>query len=205
MHTWVALAWILCKALAKQGMIKQLYCLTGDNAANNVTMTTVLQEKFAGIGIQWPKNKRFHHCACHILNLVEKELLAYMGQLTNYDYKFFDDYLGLKQAPIEDSNDEGPLGSVVFQTTIKNVCHSLGHKYKKGCSQELNQPTLETQDKSADVAYLVDQAFKPKSIEADQSQSQTSSDKMVVRILRELCSRIRGSAKQRDCHRGSSK
>ncbi|MBW0546988.1 hypothetical protein O181_086703 [Austropuccinia psidii MF-1] len=126
-----------------------------------------------------------------------------MGQLTNEDYKFFDNYLGLKQAPIEDSNDEGPLGSVALHTIIKNVHHSLGHKYKKGRSQALNQPTLETQEKSGDVAYLVDQAFEPKGIEADQTQSQTSSDKTVVCILRELFSQIQGSTKQRDLFKKS--
>ncbi|MBW0475834.1 hypothetical protein O181_015549 [Austropuccinia psidii MF-1] len=167
MHTGVALACTLWEALAEQGMIKQLYCITGDNAANNMAMTTVLQEKFAIIGIQWPKNKRFHRCTCHVLNLVAKEFLAYMGQLTDEYYKFFDNYLGLKQAPIDDSNDEGLSGSVVLH------------------------------NKSGDVAYLVDQAFEPEGIEADQTQSQTSSDKMDMRILRELCSRIRGSTKQR--------
>ncbi|MBW0483919.1 hypothetical protein O181_023634 [Austropuccinia psidii MF-1] len=106
-----------------------------------------------------------------LISVGTAELLAYMGQLTNEDYKLFDGYLGLKQASIEDSNDEGPLGSVVLHTTIKNVHHSLGHKYKKGCSRALNQQTLETQDKSGDVAYLVDQAFKPKGIEADQAKS----------------------------------
>ncbi|MBW0491374.1 hypothetical protein O181_031089 [Austropuccinia psidii MF-1] len=187
-------------------MIKQLYCITGDNAENNVAMTTVLQEKFSGIGIQCPKSQSFHCCVCNVLNLVEKDFFAYMGQLTDDDYKLLDNYCGIKQTPIEDSNDEGPLYSVALHTTMKNVHHSLGHKYKKGCSQALNQPTLETQDKSGDVAYFVDKPFEPKGIEADQAQLQTPSNKTVMCILRELCSQIRGFTKQKDLliHVGNS-
>ncbi|MBW0528524.1 hypothetical protein O181_068239 [Austropuccinia psidii MF-1] len=105
-HTGVALAWKLWEALAKQGMIKSLYSITGDNAANNVAMINVLQQKFAGIVIRWPKEEQFHHCACHVIDLVAKEFFAHMGELTDEDYQFFDDYLGVRQVPIEDSNEE---------------------------------------------------------------------------------------------------
>ncbi|MBW0561677.1 hypothetical protein O181_101392 [Austropuccinia psidii MF-1] len=93
-----------CKRQRKRSDVydyfEQLYCITGDNAANNVAMTTFLQEKFAGIGIRWPKTKRFAHCTCHVCNLVAKKFLAYMGQLNNEYYKFFDNYLGLKQCEV---------------------------------------------------------------------------------------------------------
>ncbi|MBW0541181.1 hypothetical protein O181_080896 [Austropuccinia psidii MF-1] len=87
-HAGVALAWTLWEALSKQGMIKDLYSITGDNAANNVAMITVIQQKFAGIGIGWPKEERFHHCACHVINLISKEFLAHMGELTDEYYQF---------------------------------------------------------------------------------------------------------------------
>ncbi|MBW0490152.1 hypothetical protein O181_029867 [Austropuccinia psidii MF-1] len=87
-------------------MIKALYSITGDNVANDVTMITILQPKFVGIGIRWPKEERFHHCACHVINLVAKEILAHMGELTDEDYQFFDYYLGVRQAPIEDSDED---------------------------------------------------------------------------------------------------
>ncbi|MBW0486764.1 hypothetical protein O181_026479 [Austropuccinia psidii MF-1] len=88
---WVALAWTLWEALAKQGMIKALYRTTGDNAANNVAMITIIQQQFAGIGIRWHKEEQFHRCACHVINLFGKEFLAHMGELTDEDYQFFDD------------------------------------------------------------------------------------------------------------------
>ncbi|MBW0482299.1 hypothetical protein O181_022014 [Austropuccinia psidii MF-1] len=98
---------MLWKSLSKQGMINCLYSITGDNAANNVTMITVLQQKFSGIGIRWPKEAQSHRCACHLINIVAKEFLAHMGELTDEDYPFFDNYLGIRLVPIEDSDNEG--------------------------------------------------------------------------------------------------
>ncbi|MBW0585395.1 hypothetical protein O181_125110, partial [Austropuccinia psidii MF-1] len=41
-------------------MLKRLYSLTGDNAANNMAMMTQLQNKFAGINVTWHKDDRYH-------------------------------------------------------------------------------------------------------------------------------------------------
>ncbi|MBW0484806.1 hypothetical protein O181_024521 [Austropuccinia psidii MF-1] len=65
-----------------------------------------MQCKFAGINITWDQEQRFHQCACHVLNLVAKDFLLYMGQLTDEDYDFFDDYLAITKNSIEDSNND---------------------------------------------------------------------------------------------------
>ncbi|MBW0548768.1 hypothetical protein O181_088483, partial [Austropuccinia psidii MF-1] len=176
-HTGVALAWTLWEALAKQGMIKSLYSITGDNAANNVAMITILQQKFAGIGIRWPKEERFHRCACHVINLVAKKILAHMGQLTAEDYQFFDDYLGVRQAPIEDS-DEDAEGSNCDHQVISKIHRTAGKKPIKQRNRPLNHPTLETQDKSAEVELLVEQHFDlsdPEDLPNTHSETQTQS------------------------------
>ncbi|MBW0466311.1 hypothetical protein O181_006026 [Austropuccinia psidii MF-1] len=64
-----------------------------------------MQHKFAGINITWDREQRFHQCTCHVLNLVTKDFLLYMGQLTNEDYDFFDDYLAVTKNSIEDSDN----------------------------------------------------------------------------------------------------
>ncbi|MBW0481691.1 hypothetical protein O181_021406 [Austropuccinia psidii MF-1] len=84
-HSGEALSWSLWEALSKRGMIKQLYSITGDNAGNNNTMMGHLQHNFHGINIIWDREQHFNQCACHILNLVAKDFLLYMGQLTNED------------------------------------------------------------------------------------------------------------------------
>ncbi|MBW0491106.1 hypothetical protein O181_030821 [Austropuccinia psidii MF-1] len=105
-HSGASLAWSLWEFLSEHGMIKWLSSIIGDNAANNVSMISVLHRKFAGINVDWPKDTRFHQCACHVLNLVDKYFLANMGQLTNYNYEFFDNYLGVTLAMLEESKDE---------------------------------------------------------------------------------------------------
>ncbi|MBW0540425.1 hypothetical protein O181_080140 [Austropuccinia psidii MF-1] len=195
-HTGVALAWTLWEALAKRGMIKSLYSITSDNSANNVAMITVLQQKFAGIGIRWPKEEQFHRFACHVINLVAKEFLAHMGELTDEDYQFFDDYLGVRQAPIEDS-DKDAEGSNCNHQVISKIHRTAGKKPIKQWNQPLNHPTLETQDNSAEVELLVEQHFDlsdPEDFPNTHSETQTPS-KTIVRQLQDLCLRICGSAK----------
>ncbi|MBW0524643.1 hypothetical protein O181_064358 [Austropuccinia psidii MF-1] len=87
-------------------MLKQLSSITGDNAANNISMVAAIDQKYHGINITWPQEERFHQCACHVLNLVAKEFLAHMGELTDEDYAFFDDYLAVHLVPIANSEDE---------------------------------------------------------------------------------------------------
>ncbi|MBW0559648.1 hypothetical protein O181_099363 [Austropuccinia psidii MF-1] len=82
-HSGEVLSWSLWEALSKRGMIKQLYSITGDNSGKNNTMMGHLQCKFHGININSNHKKRYYQCACHILNLVAKYFLLYMGQLTN--------------------------------------------------------------------------------------------------------------------------
>ncbi|MBW0519015.1 hypothetical protein O181_058730, partial [Austropuccinia psidii MF-1] len=105
-HTGQALAWSVWESLSKRGLVHRLYSITGDNAANNSAMINALECKFQGVSITWPAEYYYHRCACHVLNLVAKEFLSFMGELTDEDYKFFDNYLVVHQAPIEDSEDE---------------------------------------------------------------------------------------------------
>ncbi|MBW0588771.1 hypothetical protein O181_128486 [Austropuccinia psidii MF-1] len=105
-HSDEALSWSLWEALSERGMIKKLYSITGDNAGNNNTMMGHLQRKFHGININWDRDQRYHQCACHILNLVAKDFLLYMGQLANEDYNFFDNYLSTDKVTLEDSDNK---------------------------------------------------------------------------------------------------
>ncbi|MBW0545586.1 hypothetical protein O181_085301 [Austropuccinia psidii MF-1] len=105
-HSGEALSWSLWEALSEQGMIKQLYSITGDKAGNNNMMMGHLQSKFHGINIIWDHEQCYHKCACHILNFVAKGFLLHMGQLTNEDYNFFYDYLSTNKVTLEESDKE---------------------------------------------------------------------------------------------------
>ncbi|MBW0533729.1 hypothetical protein O181_073444 [Austropuccinia psidii MF-1] len=59
-HSGEALSWSLWEALSVQGMIKQLFSITADNAVNNTTMMGHLQHKVHGINIIWDREQCFH-------------------------------------------------------------------------------------------------------------------------------------------------
>ncbi|MBW0567549.1 hypothetical protein O181_107264 [Austropuccinia psidii MF-1] len=59
-HSGEALSWSLWEALSKQGMIKKLYSITGDNAGNNNTMMGHLQSKLHDINIIWDLKQCYH-------------------------------------------------------------------------------------------------------------------------------------------------
>ncbi|MBW0576664.1 hypothetical protein O181_116379, partial [Austropuccinia psidii MF-1] len=77
-----------------------------------------------------------------------KDFLSHMGELTNEDYKFFDDYLSLERALIEDSKDEHPPTAQELQGSIKRAGNSYHCTSQKRRNQAFNEVTLETQDKS---------------------------------------------------------
>ncbi|MBW0466735.1 hypothetical protein O181_006450 [Austropuccinia psidii MF-1] len=175
-HTGVVLAWTLWEALAEQGMMQDLYSITGDNVANNVAMITLLQQKFVGIGIRCSKEEQFHCCSCHVINIIAKEFLAHMGELTDEDYQFFDNYLGVRQVPIADS-DKDSEGS---------NCDHQGKKKIKQRNCPLNHTMLETQDKSAEVKLLVDQQFEhsdPEDFPNTHSETQTPGESLLIQMM----------------------
>ncbi|MBW0586338.1 hypothetical protein O181_126053, partial [Austropuccinia psidii MF-1] len=178
------------EALSERGMIKCLYSVTGDNAANNVTLMSQLQRKFSGINMTWDREKRFHRCACHVLNLVAKDFLLYMGQLTDEDYDFFDDYLAVTKNSIEDSDNEVGLKD---NQDREAQLRAITQKRK---TRAFNQATLETQDKSSDIAMIMG-THNSEASERDSDELGTvqrpPGEKTIVRLLRDLCTHIRGS------------
>ncbi|MBW0571470.1 hypothetical protein O181_111185 [Austropuccinia psidii MF-1] len=70
-----------------------------------------------------------------------------MGQLTDEDYDFFDDYLLTNKVTLEDSDNEATPSVQYVQASIKSIKKSFGQSQRKLRSRPLNQETLETQDK----------------------------------------------------------
>ncbi|MBW0586760.1 hypothetical protein O181_126475 [Austropuccinia psidii MF-1] len=77
-----------------------------------------------------------------------------MGQLTNEDYYFFGNYLATDKATSEDSDNEATPSMQDVQASIKSIQKSSGQSQRKLRSRPLNQATLETQDKSSDLAII---------------------------------------------------
>ncbi|MBW0506653.1 hypothetical protein O181_046368 [Austropuccinia psidii MF-1] len=155
-HSGVQLAWKFWESLSECGMLRQLYSITGNNAANNTSMMGSLKHKFNRISLTWPKDEKFHRCACHVLNLVAKDSLAQMGQLTDEDYFFFNDYLAVHCAPIEDSEDEESPAMTELNETITKVQKNAGIRPPKRRVRPLNQKNLETQDNLGDLQLIND-------------------------------------------------
>ncbi|MBW0524885.1 hypothetical protein O181_064600 [Austropuccinia psidii MF-1] len=155
-HSGANLAWTFWESLGKRGMLKQLFTITGDNAANNISMVAAIERKYKGINITWPQEERFHQCACHVLNLVAKDFMAHMGQLTKEDYTFFDDYLAIHLAPIADSKDEEAPTPKEIRGTLNHVQNKSDSSRNKRRAHAVNQSTLETQDKSGDLQHVND-------------------------------------------------
>ncbi|MBW0464617.1 hypothetical protein O181_004332 [Austropuccinia psidii MF-1] len=198
-HSGVQLAWKFWESLSERGMLRRLYSITGDNAANNRTMMGCLERKFNGISLTWPKDERFHRCACHVLNLVAQDFLAQMGQLTDEDYFFFDDYLAVHHAPIEDSEDEESPTMSDLNDTIAKLQKNAGIRLPKRRVRPLNQRNLETQDNSGDLQLINGNEPNNPGTHHDTYEPEplSSANKSIVRALRDLCSHIRGSPKQR--------
>ncbi|MBW0490180.1 hypothetical protein O181_029895 [Austropuccinia psidii MF-1] len=194
-HTGQSLAWSIWESLSKRGILERFYSITGDNAANNLSMIQHLEQEYNGLNIEWPHKHRFHRCACHVINLVAKEFLSLMGKLNEEDYKFFNDYLAISRAPIDDSEDEEPLSAKEVQATISKVKGNKRITARSKKQHPLNQTTLETQDQLEAIELITSNNIAPKSeIEDDPMPS----GRNIVQCLRALCSHIRGSAKQRD-------
>ncbi|MBW0539146.1 hypothetical protein O181_078861 [Austropuccinia psidii MF-1] len=162
-HTGQSLAWSIWELLSQHGILGRFYSITGDNAANNLLMIQNLKQKYNGLKIDWPHKHRFHWCACHVIHLVAKEFLSLMGELSEEDYKFFDNYLAVSRAPIDDSEDYKTLSTKEVQATISKV---KGNKRitafsKKQCP--LNKTTLETQDQSEAIELITSNNIAPTS------------------------------------------
>ncbi|MBW0508299.1 hypothetical protein O181_048014 [Austropuccinia psidii MF-1] len=128
-------------------------------------MVAAIERKYQGINITWPQEERFHRCACHVLNLVAKDFMAHMGQLTDEDYAFFDDYLAVRLAPIADSEDEEAPTPKEIRGTLNRVQKKSDSNRNKRRARAVNQSTLETQDKLGDLRHVND--AETNSLESD--------------------------------------
>ncbi|MBW0466095.1 hypothetical protein O181_005810 [Austropuccinia psidii MF-1] len=77
-----------------------------------------------------------------------------MGQLTDEDYKYFDDYLAVHQAPIKDSEDKDAPTTKEIQATIKRIQNPKMGATQRYWLSHLDQITLETQDTSSALSII---------------------------------------------------
>ncbi|MBW0484223.1 hypothetical protein O181_023938 [Austropuccinia psidii MF-1] len=199
-HSGANLAWTFWESLGKRGMLKQLFSITGNNSANNISMVAAIEQKYHGIITTWPQEECFHRCAFHVLNLVAKEVLDNMDQLTDEDYAFFDDYLAVQLAPIADSKDEEAPTPKEIRGTLNHVQKKSDYSQNKRHARSVNQSTLETQDKSGDLQHVNDAKFT--FYESDGNTGLhtqlITGNKTIVCSLCNLCSHICGASKQRE-------
>ncbi|MBW0555839.1 hypothetical protein O181_095554 [Austropuccinia psidii MF-1] len=79
---------------------------------------------------------------------VAKDFLLYMGQLTNEDYDFFDDYLAITNNSIEDSNNNDQESIKAVINILECKCSTLAQNkqsggvtgYRKSSSDNLREP-----------------------------------------------------------------
>ncbi|MBW0500535.1 hypothetical protein O181_040250 [Austropuccinia psidii MF-1] len=93
------------------------------------------------------------------------------------------------------------LRSPWSSASIEAVKQNSGQSLKKRKTCALNQATLESQDKSSDIAMIMGKH----SLEASEKDTEElgtvlrpPGKKTIVRLLQDLCTHIRGSSKQRE-------
>ncbi|MBW0575036.1 hypothetical protein O181_114751 [Austropuccinia psidii MF-1] len=162
-------------------------------------MVATIERKCHGINIIWPQEERFHRCACHVLNLVAKEFLAHMGQLTNEDSALSDDYLAVHLVPIANSEDEAPTPKEI-RGTLNHIQKKSDYSQNKRRARAVNQSTLETQDRSGDFQPVNDaeSSFHESDGDTGLNTQLRTGNKTIVHSLCDLCSHIRGSSKQHE-------
>jgi hypothetical protein len=74
-HTSILLASIVWDTLDEYNILDKLFCITTDNASNNITMVNQLGHMFSDIDIEWDPSKHHIRCLAHVINLVVSEFL----------------------------------------------------------------------------------------------------------------------------------
>jgi len=98
-HTGIHLAEIVLKVLNEYDIVEKLYCITSDNASNNLTMVKELSRRMDDEhGIDWDYEKNHIPCLAHIINIAVDHFLKSIkadslssdqdGNTVSNEYKF---------------------------------------------------------------------------------------------------------------------
>jgi hypothetical protein len=74
-HTGAYMAEIVYDLLEEYGIKEKLFCITTDNASNNITLVKELSKLLAKDGISWDWKTHHIPCLAHIINLVVQKFL----------------------------------------------------------------------------------------------------------------------------------
>jgi hypothetical protein len=86
-HTGYNLALIVEQVLQQFSLTNRLFAITADNASNNQTMRTSLENMLHAQGITWDAEAMTVSCLPHVLNLSAKVFLA--GLNLHYDDEIY--------------------------------------------------------------------------------------------------------------------
>jgi len=122
------LAEIVLKVLDEFGIAEKLYCITSDNAGNNLTMAKELDRLLGERGIEWDHEKHHIPCLSHVINIaVQKFLKAIKSDCldpngnTGQGIKFSDVIANIRTIA---KSIKTPQNSVKFQ----KICESYSMK-----------------------------------------------------------------------------
>lgn len=149
-HTGENLAKVYWKALEHIGAVRNHFSVTGDNASSNRSMVQILANQYAKIGIKWPFESRFHGCMCHVINLVARDFLDGMGELTEEEVEAFETS-GMAQTRLSFEPDELPWTDDDERAEL--IATSLAESNLSQASLKVHGPTQEADFDISQATY----------------------------------------------------
>ena len=129
-HTGEYMADVIYDLLEEYGIKEKLFCITTDNAGNNVTLVKELSKLLAVDGISWDWKTHHIPCLAHIINLVvQKFLKALIKDLDDSDDLSFDDLdaadiqAAAGNTVVDDGFDPASFGAILGK--IRSIAKSI--------------------------------------------------------------------------------
>ena len=129
-HTGEYMAEVVYDLLEEYGIKEKLFCITTDNASNNIALVKELSYLLANDGISWDYKTHHIPCLAHIINLVvQKFLKVLVKDLDVEDDLAFDDLTAADiQAAAETTiadNEFDPASFGVILGKIRSIAKSI--------------------------------------------------------------------------------
>lgn len=130
-HTGEYMAEVIYDLLEEYGIKEKFFCITTDNASNNIAMVKELSKLLEHDNISWDYKTNHIPCLAHIINLVVQKFLHTLVKDTdNSDDLSFDDFTAadiqeMESAITADIDDFDPASFGVILGKVRSIAKSI--------------------------------------------------------------------------------
>jgi hypothetical protein len=130
-HTGEYMADVVYDLLDEYGIKEKLFCITTDNASNNIAMVKHLSKLLSYDGISWDYKTRHIPCLAHIINLIVQKFLKALvkDHPTISDDLSFDEIdsedIQTIETAISDADDFDPASFGVILGKVRSIAKSI--------------------------------------------------------------------------------